>query len=288
MTHRTMRKHPYQRYTRLLALFCFCFLQNNLSAQFSYYDDDRLFSVEAGFGGASYFGDLTEKATPLKGAGLAASLGISYSASIQFRPVLTASYLRIGADDQKNNRQNLKDRNLRFQSNIIDVSLGLRYHLLSPNVSLLSPYVYGGIGVFHFDPYTTDRTGAKRFLQPLGTEGQRLPSAGQAPYKLTQLQVPFGVGLNLVVNREINVALDATFRKTFTDYLDDVSTIYVDRQRLAQQDPLLPSLAFRGDEVNPSANYPSVTLPRGNRKNKDLYYSIGLKIIYQFTRKLEE
>jgi hypothetical protein len=283
-----MRRPLFQRTLRFLAFSSLYFLPSQSSAQFSYYDVDRLVSVEAGLGGASYFGDLTEKARPLKNVGLAASLGISYSVNRHLRPVFTASLLRISGDDQRNERQNLKARNLRFQSNVVDVSLGLRYHLLKPGLSLLSPYVYGGVGIFHFNPFTTDRTGTKRFLQPLGTEGQRLPGATQAPYKLTQFQVPFGVGLNLIVSREISVALDATFRKIFTDYLDDVSTTYADRNRLAQQDPILPSLAFRGDEVAPSAGYPVAPQPRGNPTNNDLYYTIGLKLIYQFTHKLEK
>jgi hypothetical protein len=283
-----MRRPLHQRTLRLLAFSFMSLLQIQSSAQFSYYDVDRLVSVEAGLGQASYFGDLTEKASTLKNAGLAASLGISYSVNRHLRPVFTASFLRISGDDQRNERQNLKARNLRFRSNVVDMSLGLRYHLLTPSASLLSPYVYGGIGLFRFNPYTTDRTGTKRYLQPLGTEGQQLPGATQAPYKLTQFQVPFGVGLNLIVSREISIALDATFRKLFTDYLDDVSTTYVDRNRLAQQDPILPTLAFRGDEVAPSAGYPVAPQPRGNPKNNDLYYTIGLKLIYQFTRKLEK
>ena len=241
-------------------------------------------SIELGIGGASYYGDLTEKATPLQNAGLAASLGVSYSVTTQIRPVLTASFMKIGADDKDNSRQNLKNRNLNFKSDVYDINLGLRYHFVPPSVSLISPYVYAGIGLFRFNPYTTDRNATKRFLQPLGTEGQRLPNASQAPYSLTQFQVPLGVGLNYIMTKEFSLALDITFRKTFTDYLDDVSTIYIDRTLLSQQDPILPSLAFRGDEVRPNAEYPKVTLPRGNAKKKDLYYTVGLKLIYQLVK----
>ena len=276
-----MRKSTLLKKLQILLLIVCCCCQKESSAQFSYYDGDKQFSVELGLGGASYFGDLTEKRTLLQKPGLAASLGVSYSATIQFRPVLTASLLRISADDKNNSRQNLRDRNLNFQSTIFDISVGLRYHVLTPSVSRLSPYVYAGAGLFHFNPYTTDRNGTKQFLQPLGTEGQQLPNATKAPYKLTQFQVPFGLGVNYIASREISIAFDATFRKTFTDYLDDVSSIYADRNQLSQQNPVVPQLAFRGDEINPTAKYPSVTLPRGNPKQKDLYYTLGLKIIYQ-------
>lgn len=280
---RLMKKYYLQRTLPLLPTLLFCLIQTKSFSQFSYYDDENMFSIEFGLGGASYYGDLTEKMIPFQNAGLATLLGVSYSVTTHIRPMLTASFMRLGADDKNNSRQNLKDRNLNFKSNVFDINLGLRYHFLPSSVYLISPYVYGGIGVFHFNPYTTDRTGTKHFLQPLGTEGQRLPNASQAPYALTQFQLPFGAGLNYILNRGFSIALDATFRKTFTDYLDDVSTFYVDRNLLSQQNPVLPSLAFRGDEVVPGAAYPSSTLPRGNPRKMDFYYTVGLKIVYQIS-----
>lgn len=278
-----MKKHILHRTLPLLMTLLFSLVRIESFSQFSYYDDERVFSIEFGIGGGLYYGDLTEKAISLQNAGFATSLGLSYSVTTQIRPMLTASFMKLGADDKNNSRQELIKRNLNFRSNVFDINLGLRYHFLSTNVSLISPYVYGGIGAFHFNPYTTDRTGIKRFLQTLGTEGQRLPNASQAPYKLMQFQFPFGAGLNYTLDRGFSVALDAMFRKTFTDYLDDVSTKYVDRNSLSQQNPILPSLAFRGDEVIPGAAYPSSTLPRGNPRKKDFYYTVGLKIMYQIS-----
>jgi hypothetical protein len=189
--------------------------------------------------------------------------------------------MRIGADDKKNNSYLLKERNLNFQSIVWDVQTGFQFNLLNPAKIRLTPYVYAGAGIFHFNPYTTDRYGEKRFLHPLGTEGQQLSTPTKAPYKRLQMQLPFGGGFNFDVDTQISIKLDLTIRKIFTDYLDDVSGGYVDPDLLAEQDPLLPELAFRGNEINSVAGYPGPTDRRGNPGKNDWYYTAMLKIAYR-------
>jgi hypothetical protein len=238
-------------------------------------------SFEYGMGAAGYDGDLMEKATPFNQADLATSLGLQYHLTNQFSPILTASFMRIGADDKKNNDPLLRARNLNFKSLVWDVNAGFQFNFLNPATMRLSPYVYAGVGVFHFNPYTIDRNGEKRMLQPMGTEGQRLSSPTQAPYKLIQMQVPFGGGFSFDVDEQISVKFDLVIRKIFTDYLDDVSTGYVDPDLLAEQDPGLPYLAFRGDEVKQTATYPGPTDQRGNPGKNDWYYTALLKLAYR-------
>ena len=51
----------------------------------------------------------------------------------------------------------------------------------------------------------------------------------QKPYNLTQFAIPFGGGIKFRVSENVVLAYEVGFRKTFTDYLDDVSTFYVDQ-----------------------------------------------------------
>ena len=76
-------------------------------------------------------------------------------------------------------------------------------------------------------------------LQPLGTEGQQVSGKFPdrhypKPYKRTQLSIPMGAGINYKVNRQINLGYEIGWRKTFTDYLDDVSGRYANPADLGQ------------------------------------------------------
>jgi hypothetical protein len=78
--------------------------------------------------------------------------------------------------------------------------------------------------------------------------------------------------------------LDFLFRKTFTDYIDDVSTIYPDGSLIDKKLPLVKELSFRGDEIIPGAAYPSGT-QRGNPDQKDFYYTGQVKLVYHLHEK---
>jgi hypothetical protein len=84
------------------------------------------------------------------------------------------------------------------------------------------PYLFGGVAVFRFNP-EAEFDGDYIELQPLGTEGQGLPDY-DAPYELTQFSIPLGIGVKFLLNESITLGLEFGGRKTFTDYLDDISS----------------------------------------------------------------
>lgn len=95
----------------------------------------------------------------------------------------------------------------------------------------LRPYFVIGVGVFHFNPLGqyVDEQGFKHWvdLKPLRTEGQGMPQyPDRKEYKLTQMNFPYGFGVKYYVNDKVSLALEIVNRKTFTDYVDDVSTAY--------------------------------------------------------------
>ncbi len=55
--------------------------------------------------------------------------------------------------------------------------------------------------------------------------------------RLHRLNIPMGVGVKYYVNETINLSLELLYRKTFTDYIDDVSTTFVDPAVLAANLP---------------------------------------------------
>lgn len=77
-----------------------------------------------------------------------------------------------------------------------------------------------------------DPSGAKVPLKPLSTEGQGFPG-GAEPYSNFGIAIPFGFGMRKSINRTLGIKLELTHRFTFTDYIDDVSTVYYDPNYLA-------------------------------------------------------
>ena len=232
------------------------------------------------FAGASnYQGDLQDKRFTLSQSHLAGGLGLSYDLSDKFSIRSGITFGKISADD-KYGRNKL--RNLNFTSNITEVNLGLEYYITRLEDHALTPYVFGGIALYHFNPYTTDTSGKKYFLQPLSTEGEGFVQ-GKNNYSLTQFAIPFGGGVKLSLSENINLGLELGFRKLFTDYLDDVSTAYVDQTLLlTNRGPKAVELAYRGNELKNGSPYPAGGTLRGSAKHKDWYYFTGLTASFRF------
>jgi hypothetical protein len=171
-------------------------------------------------------------------------------------------------------------RNLNFKSKVLEWEIGAQYNFFNLNDRWWTPFAYLGFGFYHFKPYTNNVNGDKVYLQPLSTEGQGfLP--GTKNYKLTQLMIPFGIGGEYALNEDMRVGLELGYRKLFTDYLDDVSNVYVDEMALlAARGQTAVDLAYRGDEVG-AGHYPAANSTRGNADNKDGYFYIGITFTYR-------
>jgi hypothetical protein len=234
------------------------------------------------FGGFSnYFGDLQSQTYTTKQAHGAFGAGLQYDLNGHFSILGNASYGKIGAADSLSDKADLRARNLSFQSRIYEGNFLLEYNLFDLSVNRVTPYVFGGIALYHFNPYAFDKLGKKTYLKQLSTEGEGLVEyPDRKPYNLFQFSIPFGGGIKFRVSDHIVVAYEIGMRKTFTDYLDDVSTRYVDPAILLnERGPEAVAMAFRGDEVKGSTSvYPPTGTVRGNPAHKDWYYMSGIRV----------
>ncbi|MDP9229212.1 MAG: DUF6089 family protein [Bacteroidota bacterium] len=232
------------------------------------------FHFSGRLGIANYQGDLKAKAISLSQARLMGSIGARYDLSehITARSYFTLTSLQ--ADDKKGTAI-MQQRDLNFKTKIFDWELSAQYSLFSLNDRWWTPYVFAGIGIFHFKPYTKDAADNKTFLKPLSTEGQGFMT-GVKNYKLTQLCLPLGFGADVALNEDMRLGIEFGYRKTFTDYLDDVSGVYVDQTSLLNaRGQTAVDLAWRGNEVG-TGPYPASGAPRGNPKNNDGYYYVAI------------
>lgn len=190
-----------------------------------------------------------------------------------------------------------KNRNLQFQSSILEAYVAAEFY---PTVFFekyeelqgkLRPYGVIGIGLFKFNPKGEyfDAGGRSRWveLQPLHLEGQGMAEyPDRKDYKLTATEIPMGFGAKYYLKENFYVGLEVLHRKTFTDYIDDVSTTYIDGNLFSNyltpaQAQMARQLYFRetfsAGAQNP-ATRPSLNEQRGNPNQNDGFFSTILKM----------
>ena len=198
----------------------------------------------------------------------------------------------VTASDTRVYRRALKFRNLDFTSTIKEISLLAEIHplnILSQNSATpaLSPYLLIGVGYFGFDPRT--KLGDRWVdLQPLHTEGEGFPETGRPDYKLSALNIPVGGGLRYRISDRLTLYGEAVYRVLTTDYLDDVSTTYIDpnlfdKYLSADNAALASQLADRSYKIGGN-HLRQPGSQRGSTK-KDAYYSINLKLGIRLVKK---
>jgi Domain of unknown function (DUF6089) len=180
------------------------------------------------------------------------------------------------------------NRNLNFRSYITDINLLLEIHpkyifidwpAREDRPSKTSPYIIGGIGYFSFNPQTKlPGSNAYVDLQPLKTEGQGFAETGIKDYKLNQFNIPMGAGVKYELSPLINLRAEMIYRKTFTDYMDDLSSKYADpawfdTYLTPQKATLAKQLYDRQLEYRTGPGG-----KRGTMKNNDGFFTFNLKI----------
>jgi hypothetical protein len=184
-------------------------------------------------------------------------------------------------------------RNLNFKSDVFEMQLAaeiIPYNFELgggyKNYSVISPYGFIGVGFFAFQPKGL-YNGSWVELKPLRTEGQGLVD-GRAEYQLVQLNIPLGFGVKWMYNDTWALALEINHRMTFTDYIDDVSTFYVEDQSVFDQlgpgeSIIANSMSRRSGEIDNGGVNSIVTAPgaqRGDPQDNDSYYTVTVRFSF--------
>ncbi|MDF2380274.1 hypothetical protein JMG10_02260 [Nostoc ellipsosporum NOK] len=178
-----------------------------------------------------------------------------------------------------------KERNLSFKSNIWEAYVAAE---VSPTVFFerfeglqgkLRPYGVIGIGAFKFNP-KAQLDGQWIELHPLRLEGQGMAEyPDRKPYSLIQMEIPMGLGFKYYIKDNMYVGLEVLHRKLFTDYVDDVSTWYIDPVHfstyLSGQDLANANrLYYRGYYGSVASNPGNINnYQRGDSKDNDAFFS---------------
>jgi hypothetical protein len=244
----------------------------------------KTFSVYGGIGTASYFGDLCPTGDCFSRIGANLNLGVQRRVNDYLGYYVSAQWYRIGGNDATTNATGRIKRNLSFVSNNLEFLLGGKFEFLNYNTFRyisrdefpLGVYATTGIGITTLNPKASYE-GKWYSLRKLQTEG--------VAYSPIAMVIPFGIGVDYAVHKQLRVSLDAVYRWTTTDYLDDVSTVYPDPERLKSD--LARKLSNRTDEITingqPILN-PQPGWKRGDPNKKDGYLIFSLKAEYIFRR----
>lgn len=185
------------------------------------------------------------------------------------------------------------ERNLSFRSTINEMILVTEIHPVyfkkfkeGQKLPRYSPYIVAGIGYFSFNPKAKiNKTWVE--LKPLSTEGEGFSEyPDRKPYKLKQINFPLGLGFKYKVSPNINVSVECVSRVLHTDYLDDVSTNYIDKEIFSKYftgAKLVNALQLndRKHEIDPTLTT-AINEQRGNPNKNDSYFSINFKLGYIF------
>lgn len=245
-------------------------------------------------GGMNYIGDLNNQSLFGK-VHPAASAYLRYNFDDRWAVSIIGAYGTL----EGGNPDVLAWRNLSFKSFLWEtgVRAELNFVRFGFNVEQYrtTPYIFVGLSVFFFNPmaqYIDTVTGESRWvdLEPLGTEGQHSDLYPDVyPYGMTTVCMPFGLGFKARLSDQIVFSFEYGFRKTWTDYIDDVSTRYAD-PAIFEDNPVALALSDRSGEVkNGHLNAPGTQ--RGDDSLDDWYsyfnisLSIGTDFLFGWAKK---
>lgn len=192
---------------------------------------------------------------------------------------LQGSYMSIQGTDVNN--RSYAARNLSFKTDIYEVSNIFEFNFqsfgMNYNDATFTPYFFSGLAGFFFDPRRLENEDIK--LRNLKTEGQK------HPYSLFQPAIPIGFGLKTMSNPRKSrgvwvLGIEGNWRKTFTDYLDDVNDTYPDYKTMSDKQNGSAQYSH-AQTMNGDAPYSAGTM-RGDTHLKDWYYSINITLSFRF------
>ena len=193
------------------------------------------------------------------------------------------SWVRVSGDDKLTSNPSRNARNLNFRNDIIEFTSVVQWAFYDINNlgrswqhhDQFRMYIGLGAGVAYHNPkaeYYGDYIG----LRPLKTEGVN--------YSKVAAVIPITGGFVFTFDKQFSIGFDLNWRTTFTDYLDDVSTFYVDPAQLGSS--LAVDLANRTDELSSvSPAFAENFTPgskRGDSNHNDSYLTSTVEISYAF------
>jgi len=243
------------------------------------------FEIGGYVAGVNYYGDIHPLPTTRS-----TQLGASLFGKANLNPywgfragIFTGS---IAGYDSLSNNSFQQNRRLSFESSVRELYGAVEFNFFKyiPNdddAAHFTPFLYSGFGFTRVNP--TTRLGVNSYsLIDAGTEGQDIDGTTDKDKPINRAQPFFliGGGLKYNISGFFTLGLDIGVRKTYSDYLDDVSTIYADNKTILKLRGEEYALLADPNQTQPNTNPYRQGDQRGLTSNNDWYYSAGLSLIY--------
>jgi hypothetical protein len=202
---------------------------------------------------------------------------------------LNVQYGILKGHDQYTSYPGREFRNLGFRSPLLewgglvefyfipDAPEGHKHrHKRQKKGKVFTGYIATGIAGCYFNPLGDYIDGTTYELQLLHTEGQGiLPTRPE--YALTSFVIPVNLGFRYRVNSAISIDAELCYRKSFSDYMDDISQTYIDPSLLS--DPVAQYFA------NPVPGTPGTEAgqQRGDPTDPDGYMFLMFNVSWKFS-----
>lgn len=252
-------------------VFLLLLITTNVNGQKAYE-----FGINSGFTG--YYGDVNNEfgiqVQQLRG-GIFGYGRVQFNDRLSVR--LTGGYLKVVGIDSLSSSEWQRVRNLNFFANMLEASVMFEHNLLPDRVggrriiNRTIPYIFGGAGLFFFEPKTVDAQGQSWNLNVLRTSG--------VDYSQYAICFPVGIGVRKYFGPNIVIGIEGNLRFTTTSWIDDINGTQ-SRYPNADNLPWRVSRNF----VNRSNTHPNFGTPgrqRGKIDGNDLYYMIGITAGYK-------
>ena len=268
-----------------------CFFTQYIHAQ-----NYKTTTSEIGFsiGVANYLGDLSPNGNTFFGEiqakAFRPAFGLFYRSNfhkfLSFRTGINVAQL-YGNDNFAEEGSEKYERNLHLRFNIVDAQMMLEWNILLYQFGnkrmKFTPFIGAGIGGFYFNP-KAELNNSWVNLQALGTEGQGLAEyPNRTKYSKLAFNIPTAIGFKLNLGRQFAIGAEFQYKLTFTDYIDDVSTVYPNFdyysnnyiQAIADE---AIALSYRGNDTDINSN---IEQKRGDSSNNDSYFFVMINFSYK-------
>ena len=240
----------------------------------------QVIEVGASAGLSSYWGDINPW-NPLNKSKLGVGLVVRYYDNVRWAFRFSYTNQTIAGSDKVSGYK--PERGLSFSSKINDFALLAEFNFLNyftgSKRSKFSPYLFGGLSVFTFNPKADDGTELCSLLTDVDYDSS-IPENGKAKYSKTALSLPFGMGVKYSLGKKLGLTVEWRFHLAFTDWIDDCHAYYPTYTNA--HDSFVHYSDPTGLTTDANNANDKKYVQRGNYSDYDWYGYLNVSLVYKF------
>ena len=264
----------------------------------------QIVEVGGNVGLSYYMGDLNPN-KPFVQSDFGWGLLVRYYEGTRWAFRFSYSNLNVNGSDEASGYR--PERGLSFHSKVNDFALIAEFNFFDyftgSRRNRLSPYIFGGVSIFTFNPKADDGNelhdrltdvvyGSYDYYDTINNVVETIVYEKKLDYSKRAVSIPFGVGVKYSVNNRLGMTVEWRWDITFTDWLDDCHGYYPKYHACGKS--LMSDGFFIPEDDH--ANYADPTscladeygnndrryVQRGNKADYDWFGYLSVSLTYKF------